>query len=281
MPPILERSDDGPDRLSWPARLAWFAINLTLGLAPTRLSFAWVANDVARPAVGRRLGWPWLDPGIDSAAGRSIWDVGLFALFGFIQSFFAQVGVQERVQAVVPAPAIRTSFLAATSTALLLMMGLWQPTGEVVWRLPVSRTAEAALAAGSFAVPAAVILVLLIQLGFWEFLGWAQLFRPSSASSRTAGSPELRTTGIYGSVRHPVYTGLLAMFLLGPSLSLDRLTLFLAALAYLSVGIPVEDRKLLRLFGPAYREYRRQVPARLPIPVVAGRAGRPETEPSR
>lgn len=294
MKPTTERRDDTPDDPSWPTRLAWFAINLTLGLAPTLLFFAWVEQDAALPAVGRRLGWPWVAPEIDSVAGRCLWNAGLFVLFGFAHSFFAQVGVQARVRATVAAPAMRSFFLAVTGTALLLMMGLWQPTGRMIWRLPVPHSAEAALAALIFVVPAAVIMWLLVRLGFWEFLGWAQLFGPAEASARTAGTPALRTTGIYGCVRHPVYTGLLAMFVLGPVLSLDRFTLFLAALAYLSVGIPVEERKLIRLFGDAYVEYRRRVPALLPAdtvgpgwpvplrrPAAAGRADRPEMEPSR
>lgn len=272
----MEEIDEARNEPSWLARLGWFAVNLIFGLAPSLLFFAWVEQDAGLPAVGRRLGWPWVDLGIDSAWGRSLWNVGLFALFGFVHSFLAQVGVQARVRAVVPAPAIRSFFLAATGTALLMMMGLWQPTGRLVWRLPVPLPGpvEAAIAASVFAVPAVVILWLLFRLGFWEFLGWAQLFGPASASSRTAGMPELRTTGIYGYVRHPVYTGLLAMFVLGPTLSLDRLTLFLAALAYLSVGIPVEERKLIRLFGDAYVEYRRHVPALLPDDrLILGQSG--------
>lgn len=275
-----ERSEETLDNPTLPTRLAWFAVNLFLGLAPTLLFFAWVEQDAALPAVGRRLGWPWIDPGIASSAGRSLWNVGLFALFGFLHSFFAQVGVQERVRATVPAPAMRSFFLAVTGTALLLMMGLWQPTGIIVWRLPASDGTEAAIAAAVFAVPAAIILRLLVRLGFFEFLGWAQLFGPATASTRTAGTPELRTTGIYGCVRHPVYTGLLAMFLLGPTLSLDRFTLFLAALAYLSVGIPVEERKLIDLFGDAYVEYRRHVPALLPIG-LAGAGRSPSARPGR
>lgn len=258
------RPEEAIDNPSSTTRLAWAAVNLVLGLAPTLLFFAWVEQDAALPAIGRRLGWPWIDPGIGPVAARSLWNVGLFALFGVLHSTFAQVGVQARVRALVPAPAIRSFFLAVTGTALLMMMGLWQPTGVVLWRLPVSETVGQAIAAAVFAVPAAVILRLLVRLGFFEFLGWAQLIGPARASARTAGTPALRTTGIYGCVRHPVYTGLLAMFLLGPTLSLDRFTLFLAALAYLSVGIPVEERKLIRLFGADYVEYRRRVPALLP-----------------
>ncbi len=37
--------------------------------------------------------------GSPRSTGRSLWNVALFALFGFVHSFFAQVGVQARVRA--------------------------------------------------------------------------------------------------------------------------------------------------------------------------------------
>ncbi|MFO0959502.1 MAG: hypothetical protein U0800_19050 [Isosphaeraceae bacterium] len=252
---------DGPGLST---RMSWLAVNLLLGLAPTLLFFAWVEQDCTWPAAGSLLGWPWIDPGIHSLAGRSAWNMGLFMAFGALHTIFAQVGVQARVRSLVPAPAMRSFFLAVTGTALFVMMGLWQPTGVVVWRLPAPEPVGDILAFACFAATAAIILHMVARLGFFEFLGWAQLYGPASDSARTAGTPRLRTNGIYGCVRHPVYTGLLAMFLLGPALSLDRLLLFLAAAAYLAVGIPIEELKLIRLFGQEYRDYRRRVPALLP-----------------
>ncbi|QJW98198.1 methyltransferase family protein [Frigoriglobus tundricola] len=250
--------------LSLSARLAWFVVNLTLGILPTLLFFAWVEQDTDIPAVAHAFGWPWVELPMESVGEKLIWDAGLFALFAFLHSFFAQVGVQDRVRAVVPAPVVRSFYLAVSGSALFLMMGLWQHTGVKVWRLPLSAEAEAWAAGIVFAIPAVIVLWLVARLGFWDFLGWAQLFGPAAPVVRTAGTPALRTTGIYGHVRHPVYTGLLMMFLLGPTLSLDRLAVFAAALAYLSVGIPVEERKLIRLFGREYAVYRRRVPALLP-----------------
>ncbi len=254
------------EELSWPARLMWLGANLVFGVIPALLFFVWVEQDASLDPVARRLGWPWVDLGIGSAMGRCLWDVGLFFLFGLMHSSLAQVGVQAKMRRVVPAAAIRTLFLMATGTALFLMMGFWQSTGRMIWRPPVElpEWAEAAIRGAIFAVPAAVILGMLVRLGFFEFLGWAQLVGAIPVSERTAGTPRLRTGGIYGCVRHPIYTGLLAIFVLGPTLSLDRLTLFLAATAYLWVGIPVEERKLIQLFGEPYLDYRRRVPALLP-----------------
>jgi protein-S-isoprenylcysteine O-methyltransferase len=69
---------------------------------------------------------------------------------------------------------------------------------------------------------------------------------------------ELVDTGIYGILRHPAYLGYLAS-LLGIGLILGN-WVSVAALVVLPLGgilyrIHVEERALLRHFGPAYQEY--------------------------
>ncbi len=69
---------------------------------------------------------------------------------------------------------------------------------------------------------------------------------------------ELVDTGIYGIIRHPAYLGYLAS-MLGIGLILGN-WVSLAALVFLPLAgilyrIHVEERALLRHFGPAYQEY--------------------------
>ncbi len=47
--------------------------------------------------------------------------------------------------------------------------------------------------------------------------------------------------------------------------SLDRVVIFLAMMVYFSFGIPIEEEKLIRIFGQDYVEYRKRVPALFPI----------------
>lgn len=76
----------------------------------------------------------------------------------------------------------------------------------------------------------------------------------------------LRTDGILGWVRHPIYSGLILVtigfFLFIPNL--PSLLSCLCVLAYLPIGMVLEEKKLLGLFGEAYRNYRNNVPALIP-----------------
>lgn len=78
---------------------------------------------------------------------------------------------------------------------------------------------------------------------------------------------ELVTTGPYAIVRHPMYTALLLLGV-GCALAFDSaLTLALAALFVLPLGMHtwVEEQVLEGEFGDAWRDYRRRVPRLLPF----------------
>ncbi|HTQ76959.1 MAG TPA: isoprenylcysteine carboxylmethyltransferase family protein [Burkholderiales bacterium] len=78
---------------------------------------------------------------------------------------------------------------------------------------------------------------------------------------------ELVTSGPYGLVRHPIYTGLL-LAILGSAIALGEWRA-LAALAFASLALwrklRLEERWMLRQFGERYEAYRRKVPALIPF----------------
>ncbi len=82
--------------------------------------------------------------------------------------------------------------------------------------------------------------------------------------ARDEAAPEpLVTDGIQGRVRHPLYTaGYLALF----ASVRDPFSLATAvwASAYLAAGTWIEERRLLGLYGEAYRDYQRRVPPVIP-----------------
>ncbi len=101
--------------------------------------------------------------------------------------------------------------------------------------------------------------VMTIQLAFRQyrlkpFLGFEE------------EKDELKVEGILKSIRHPIYSGIILLtfgyFLFNPTLS--TIIACGCILFYLPVGIYLEERKLIALFGEKYLEYRRQVPALVP-----------------
>ncbi len=77
---------------------------------------------------------------------------------------------------------------------------------------------------------------------------------------------ELITSGIYSKVRHPLYSGLILIFL-GYALvaaSLTALIHFSCLLIYLAFGIKYEEQNLTSVYGKAYKKYQDEVPALIP-----------------
>lgn len=91
-----------------------------------------------------------------------------------------------------------------------------------------------------------------------RFAGTHQIRNPD-----TAEDEPLRTDGIHAHVRHPLYT---AAFLVLWGRAVDPLGLATAVWAslYLVIGSRFEERRLLRLHGREYAEYRQTVPAFVP-----------------
>jgi protein-S-isoprenylcysteine O-methyltransferase Ste14 len=111
-------------------------------------------------------------------------------------------------------------------------------------------------AAGSAAVLAggATLLVACLNLG--------RSLTPLPTPSRTA---TLRTGGLYGFVRHPIYSGLLTLVFGGAATSASVVKLVLAAalLVLLNRKAAWEEAMLRRRY-PGYDDYARRTPRFLP-----------------
>jgi len=124
----------------------------------------------------------------------------------------------------------------------------------------------------AFALPRALswtlsgMSLLGLAAGIWSLryydtgrlLGTAQLRHPAAPEDEP-----LRLDGPHRYVRHPLYA---SGFLILWGLAQDHFGLATAVWgsAYLVIGSRFEERKLLRLYGQAYADYRRRVPAFVP-----------------
>ncbi len=98
----------------------------------------------------------------------------------------------------------------------------------------------------------------------------AAAFRPIDSAvflglraAPTGGDPFI-TGGVYGHLRHPMYSGVALMLLASPLQSLNSLHFALMITVYFIIGSRFEERRMM-MQHPEYADYRRQVPAFLPV----------------
>ena len=99
----------------------------------------------------------------------------------------------------------------------------------------------------------------IFQTGFWDFLGVRQL-----VSDEENQPTELVISGLYCYVRHPLYTAGLVLIWLIPEMTVNALALAVGLSIYLIVGAGVEEKKLIGVYGTAYRRYMQQTPMLIP-----------------
>ena len=97
--------------------------------------------------------------------------------------------------------------------------------------------------------------VAVLRIGGSAFLG----LRPEVPGG-------LVRSGLHGRMRHPIYTGVILSALGWLLLSPIPATAISIAITfiYLPIGIQLEERKLIAVFGEEYLRYRREVPALWP-----------------
>lgn len=117
------------------------------------------------------------------------------------------------------------------------------------------------LALAGQAAAVVMLAVGVMQTGAWSFLGLKQAFAPGEQDP-----PRLVLNGLYRWVRHPLYTAGLLFIWLIPVMTANLLALNLGLTMYLIIGALFEERKLVREFGEAYIQYRKNTPMLIPRP---------------
>jgi predicted metal-dependent hydrolase/protein-S-isoprenylcysteine O-methyltransferase Ste14 len=212
-------------------------------------------------AGGRAIG-PALRRDASAAVGRYEVgvDVALFVMFALSHSLMARPWFKGWVQRILPAAAVRSTYVLCTCATLTALVALWSPLPPHVWEAtdPFARALSDLLFGCGFVLTYAATL----SLGHTELLGLAAAWRSF------AGLPEppaaLHRHGPYRWIRHPLMVGLLFVFWSAPSMTGDRLLFAVAMTAYAALGTRLEERDLLALHREEFRRYRGSVPAVLP-----------------
>jgi hypothetical protein len=179
------------------------------------------------------------------------WNVGLFTVFALHHSVFARERVRGAIARVLPQPLERSFYVWVASVMFIAVCALWRPVPGTAWQV------DGTLAWGFRAVQASGVWLTLHSAVALDIRDLAGL-----RATRT-GPIEFRTSGPYGWVRHPIYTGWFLMVFAASSMTMTRLVFAVVSGAYLIVAIPFEERSMINAAAGAYEKYRRQVPWRL------------------
>jgi protein-S-isoprenylcysteine O-methyltransferase Ste14 len=203
-----------------------------------------------------------IDTGPAGAVGEAfVIDLLLMSLFAVQHSLMARPGFKKWWTQFVPAPVERSTYVLFASLALLLLYWQWRPIPTIVWEITNPQIATAVLAlslAGWF-----LVLISTFIINHFELFGLQQVV--INLSGKTAAEPHFKTPSLYKLVRHPIYLGFIIAFWAAPVMTVGHLLFAAVTTAYIFVGIFLEERDLVVLFGDDYRHYRERVAALIPF----------------
>ena len=202
-----------------------------------------------------------IDDGVPSDPWTSVAvDLGLLTLFAVQHSVMARAGFKRRWTRIVPRPIERSTYVLLASLCLLLLFWQWRPLPAPVWS--IATPAGAAAMQAVFWMGWLTVLASTFMISHFDLFGVKQAF--AAWRTRAEADTHLRTPMLYRYVRHPIYLGFLLAFWAAPVMSVGHLLFAAVTTGYILVGIRLEERDLVAVFGDRYRRYRARVGMLLP-----------------
>src|SRR5580704_5339603 len=187
-------------------------------------------------------------------------NLALMSIFAIQHSVMARPQFKQWWTRFVPASVERTTYVLLASLALALLIWQWQPMPAVVWQIADPRLAMAVT--GLSFVGWLIVLTSTFLINHFELFGLHQV--ANNLAGRSMPTMRFRTPFYYQFVRHPIYLGFIVAFWAAPTMTVGHLLFAAVTTTYILVGILLEERDLVELFGDEYRRYRQRVAMLLP-----------------
>ncbi|MEM7410881.1 MAG: methanethiol S-methyltransferase [Myxococcota bacterium] len=214
---------------------------------------------------------------IDSGAPGSVLgalavNFALLGVFALQHSVMARIDFKRWWTRYVPQPVERSTYVLASSLAMILLFAAWQPLPGVIFSVehPIARD----LITGLFCTGVLLVLYSTFLIDHFDLFGLRQswlYFRGTEYSDKNFVTPSL-----YKYVRHPLYVGWFITFWATPDMTWGHLLMAIGTTSYILVAIVFEERDLLRQLGSDYRQWRETTP--MFFPSLRGKRSQPERE---
>ncbi len=174
-----------------------------------------------------------------------------WSIYLFLHSLLAAEAVKSKISISPKVYRLGYSIFSAVGLIwLMIKMAFIQP--EYLYA-PTNFTKYLGMVISSWGV--IIVMIAFRQISVWAFIGL-----------KKEEKSELITTGIHARMRHPIYTGTI-MLVIGMLIAVPNFSVLVSVISiliYLPVGIYLEEKKLISVYGQKYLDYKNEVKAILP-----------------
>jgi methanethiol S-methyltransferase len=179
----------------------------------------------------------------------------LMSLFAVQHSVMARQAFKRWWTQFVSPAVERSTYVLFATLALALLLWQWRPIPTVLWQATDPAVAMSLVVLSMFGW--VIVLTSTFLINHFGLFGLQQVIM--NLAGRRAGEAHFKTPVLYKLVRHPIYLGFIIAFWATPTMTVGHLLFAAVTTAYIFVGIWLEERDLVAMFGDEYRRYRQRV----------------------
>jgi protein-S-isoprenylcysteine O-methyltransferase Ste14 len=233
-----------------PASFISRAIILLYGIVSYFIGVAGLACIIL--ALVKFIPFGFLNPGQTSVP--IVWNLVLVALWGIVHTVMARDSFKAVLTKIVPEAAERPTYVLVAGITSVLLVGLWQPVGGVIWSVTNPTAAIAIWVV--FVFGWIYLLASTFAINHFDLFGLRQVYLNYTNQIPTPLAFTKRA--MYRFTRHPIQTGVLIGIWAVPVMTATHVLLSIGFTLYIIVGLWFEEKDLVKDIGAPYEQYRQE-----------------------